>query len=122
MRGNNLVLSKKKIFIGCCGAFCLTCREFNNTCRGCKIGYDKGDRNINRIRCEMKKCCFKEKKHETCADCENYSSCTIIQSFYDKKGYKYKKYKESIEFIRKYGYDAFYNKAEKWNNAYGRFS
>jgi len=77
---------------------------------------------MNRIRCEMKKCCFKEKKYKTCADCEKYPSCTIIQGFYDKKGYKYKKYKESIEFIRQNGYDSFYTKAEKWNNVYGRFS
>jgi hypothetical protein len=51
----------------------------------------------------MKVCCFKERKFETCADCPDYSTCKIIHGFYDKRGYKYKKYKQSIEFIRKNG-------------------
>ena len=25
--------------IGCCGAYCKTCREFEKTCKGCKLGY-----------------------------------------------------------------------------------
>lgn len=25
--------------IGCCGAFCKTCREYGKTCKGCKVGY-----------------------------------------------------------------------------------
>lgn len=44
--------------IGCCGAYCGTCREFEKTCKGCKPGYLDGSRDLNRARCKMKKCCL----------------------------------------------------------------
>ena len=34
--------------IGCCGAYCGTCREFEKTCKGCKPGYLDGSRDLNR--------------------------------------------------------------------------
>jgi hypothetical protein len=38
--------------IGCCGAVCKTCIPYkNNICRGCKIGYEKGERDIKRAKC-----------------------------------------------------------------------
>ena len=27
--------------IGCCGAYCGTCREYRKTCKGCKTRYDR---------------------------------------------------------------------------------
>ena len=68
----------------------------------------------------MKACCFKEKKLETCADCADYSSCQIIQGFYNKNGYKYRKYRQSIEFIRKKGYAQFIQIANNWKCQYGK--
>jgi hypothetical protein len=57
-------------FIGCCGAFCKTCKAFiEGFCKGCKLGYDKGERDIGKAKCKMKVCCFRERKLETCADC-----------------------------------------------------
>ena len=106
--------------IGCCGAYCGTCPELkNNNCRGCKLGYESGARDINRAKCKIKLCCFRDKGFETCADCSNFDSCEVIQSW-SKKGYKYKKYKQSIEFIRKYGHDKFIKIADKWNGCYGK--
>jgi len=30
--------------IGCCGAYCKTCKAFvDKTCKGCKVGYEKGE-------------------------------------------------------------------------------
>ena len=108
--------------IGCCAAYCKTCRAFSEgNCRGCKLGYESGERDINRAKCKIKLCCFKERKFETCADCPDYPSCRIIQGFYNKKGYKYKKYKRSIEFIRKNGYDKFVIIADNWKGPYGKF-
>ncbi|MBN1195433.1 MAG: DUF3795 domain-containing protein [Methanomicrobiaceae archaeon] len=108
-------------FVGCCGAYCRTCRPFiEGTCKGCKLGYDTGERDIIRAKCPMKACCFRERQHETCADCPDYATCTIISDFYAKKGYKYKKYKESVEFIRKNGYKRFFEIANTWKGAYGR--
>lgn len=63
--------------IGCCGAYCKTCMEEwqkkkypnERTCRGCKLGYELGERDLSKAKCEIKVCCFREKKLETCADC-----------------------------------------------------
>jgi hypothetical protein len=39
--------------------------------------------------------------------------------FFNKKGYKYRKYREAIEFIRAHGYPAFLTQADAWSGAYG---
>jgi len=108
--------------IACCGAYCKTCRIFTTkgTCRGCKLGYENSSRDINKAKCKIKLCCFRDKELETCADCSEYPSCKIIHSFHDKSGTKYKKYKQSIEFIRENGYDRFLELAENWKGPYGK--
>ena len=106
--------------IGCCGACCRTCRPFlDKTCKGCKPGYDDGKRDIRAARCAMKRCCILIKKVNTCADCSEYAECRMIQGFFEKNGYKYKKYRQSLEFIRKYGYLAFIEASRSWKCAYG---
>jgi len=57
----------------------------------------------------------------SCADCEKFESCETINAFYDKNGYKYKKYKEALLFIRQNGYDAFFQIADNWKNVYGKY-
>lgn len=108
-------------FIGCCGTYCKTCKPFiEGYCKGCKLGYHTGQRDINKAKCKIKVCCLKEKKLGTCADCPDFSGCKIIHSFHDKSGYKYKKYKQSMEFIRKNGYQKFIKLANKWKGPYGK--
>ncbi len=108
-------------FIGCCGAYCKTCGVLREgLCKGCKLGYEEGDRDISKAKCAMKVCCFGEKRLETCADCPEYVRCDIIRGFQSKKGYKYRKYRESIEFIREKGYPAFTRLADAWKGPYGR--
>ena len=110
-----------KRYIGCCGAYCKTCKPFiDGVCKGCKIGFDTGQRDINKAKCTIKLCCFKDNKFDTCADCSKLESCKIIQGWFAKNGYKYKKYKQAIEFIRKNGYSKFTRLADKWENAYGK--
>ena len=107
--------------IGCCGAYCKTCRALiDESCRGCKLGYESGERDINKSRCKIKICCFKDKQLQTCADCPDYSSCKTIQNLYAKRGYKYGKYKQSIEFIRENGYTKFISIADAWSGPYGK--
>ena len=108
--------------IGCCGAYCKTCRESPSEalCRGCKLGYAEGSRDIGKARCRIKLCCFGEKHLETCADCPEYGDCQIILSFHDKSGAKYRKYKQAIGFIREHGYDKFLKQADNWKGPYGR--
>jgi len=108
-------------FIGCCGAYCRTCGVLKEgVCKGCKLGYGNGERDIAKAKCAMKVCCFKDRHLETCADCAEYSECERIQTFHSHEGYKYKKYKQSIEFIRKNGYPAFLQASENWKGPYGK--
>ena len=108
-------------FIGCCGAYCKTCVALREgACRRCKLGNDERNRDIIQAKCAMKVCCFGERHLETCADCPDYSTCEIISTFHAKKGYKYGKYRQSIEFIAKKGYLAFLRCANAWKGPYGR--
>ena len=112
-------IASQRISVGCCGAYCKTCRPFKEGyCKGCKLGYKDGKRNIKDAKCKMKVCCFK-KNIETCADCFDYPECKIILEFHSKNGFKYKKYEQSIEFIRQNGYAEFLRMASRWDYAYG---
>ena len=44
--------------IGCCGAYCKTCRmaSTGSQCKGCKLGYEEGQRDINKAKCKIKTC------------------------------------------------------------------
>ena len=108
--------------IGCCGAYCRTCRASTSgsICRGCKLGYGDGERDINKAKCRIKVCCFRDKQFETCADCYDYVNCNIIHGLYEKSGYKYRKYQQSMEFIIKNGYAKFMNLADTWKGPYGK--
>ena len=108
--------------IGCCGAYCQTCRESStgSSCRGCKLGYENGERDIDKAKCRIKLCCFRDRRFETCADCTDYPACNIISGFHGKNGFKYTKYKQSIEFIREKGYAEFIEIASNWREPYGR--
>ncbi|NYT05994.1 MAG: DUF3795 domain-containing protein [Methanomicrobiales archaeon] len=109
-------------FIGCCGAYCRTCRPFlDGFCKGCKLGYATGERDIARAKCPIKVCCYGKHHLETCAECPDYAACTILSGFYAKKGHKYKKYREAIEFIREHGYAEFLAVADTWKGAYGTY-
>jgi len=107
--------------IGCCGAYCRTCREYRNGhCKGCRLGYGEGGRDINRAKCKMKLCCFRDRGFETCADCPDVDGCPVLQTWLSKQGYKYKKYREALEYIRENGYEEFEKRANGWKNACGK--
>lgn len=109
-------------YIGCCGAYCKTCKPFiEGSCKGCKIGFDTNERDINKAKCKIKVCCFKEKKIDTCADCNELFNCELISRWFAKSGYKYQKYKQAIFFIMEHGYSEFIAVADKWRNAYGKY-
>ncbi|HRX58661.1 MAG TPA: DUF3795 domain-containing protein [Eubacteriales bacterium] len=107
--------------IGCCGAYCKTCKAFTtHVCRGCKTGYTADERSLSRARCKMKICCI-QKGLATCADCERYAVCETLQGFYGHDSVKYGKYRLATEYIRAHGYDAFLQIADRWNGAYGKY-
>lgn len=108
-------------FIGCCGAHCKTCRALVlGHCKGCKLGYDEGERDISRARCKIKLCCFGAKKLETCAECPECDSCSVLSAFHAKSAREYKSYREALEFIRANGYSEFSKKAKNWKRACGK--
>jgi hypothetical protein len=112
-------MSKEEI--GCCGAYCGKCKALEeNACRGCKLGYKNGKRDISKAKCKMKVCCITN-DYISCADCDKYDYCPTIREFQNKDGYKYKKYKEALEFIRENGYDKFLKIADKWSMQYGKY-
>jgi len=107
--------------MGCCGAYCRTCKVLLlGVCKGCKLGYTDGTRDINKAKCKMKVCCV-GKNLNSCADCEKYCECDIIGNFLKNKGYKYIKYKQALDYIRKEGYELFFSFADEWENAYGKY-
>ena len=110
------------IEIGCCAAYCGTCRALaDGTCRGCRLGYETGERDISKARCKMKVCCIKRLgTAHTCADCPDCLTCDTLQGLYGKNGYKYRRYRASMEFIRTHGYDRFVEATAKWKGAYGK--
>ena len=69
----------------------------------------------------MKVCCI-GKGFTSCADCDDYQRCEIINTFYSKNGYKYSKYREATLFIRQKGYDEFLKIADTWNKQYGKYT
>ncbi len=89
-------------------------------CKGCKLGYGTGERDIGRAKCKIKVCCI-NKGYNSCADCPEYPTCPTINEFYGKKGYKYRKYKQALEFIRQHGYSEFLKIAGTWTHAYGTY-
>ena len=114
--------------IGCCGAYCRTCINWQKekypserTCRGCKLGYESETRDLSKAKCKMKVCCFVERKFETCADCPDYP-CKILEAFWNKKGWKYKQYKKQLEFIKQNGYEKYLLNADKWKRAHGKLT
>jgi hypothetical protein len=107
--------------IGCCGAYCKTCKAFTgNFCRGCKTGYANAERDLSKAKCKIKSCCMSH-NYASCADCIEYPSCNTIQSLHNHAGYKYGKYKEAILFIIRNGYDEFLEIANSWTMQYGKY-
>jgi hypothetical protein len=119
--GNQSMSEEDRNLIGCCGAYCKTCREyFKKRCKGCKTGYIDGSRDINKAKCKIKICCLKI-KFCSCSDCKKNQFCQTLNSFYKKNGYKYRKYQEAINFIMRNGYENFVVIANKWNEQYGKY-
>ncbi|MDN7025782.1 DUF3795 domain-containing protein [Methanoculleus sp. FWC-SCC1] len=107
--------------IGCCGAYCGRCRVLReHLCKGCRLGYDTGERDPGKAKCRIKVCCM-QKGYTSCADCPDLDACPTLGEFYGKKGYKYNKYRQAIAFIRENGYPAFLEIADTWTNASGRY-
>ncbi len=106
--------------IGSCGAYCRTCRAYTVACKGCKLGYDSGERDIARARCKIKLCCL-ARQLATCADCSQYLVCRTLGALYGKAGYKYGKYRQALDYVRENGYEAFLGIADRWTGAYGKY-
>ena len=107
--------------MGCCGAYCGTCKEKRKMiCLGCKTGYSDGRRDLLKAKCKIKVCCI-GRNFNSCSDCPDIDLCENLKKFFLKNGFKYKKYKEALEFIKNSGYDKFFEIAETWKAQYGKY-
>jgi len=107
-------------YIGCCGAYCKACGGFTRkNCKGCKLGFDTGERNLNRTRCKIKKCCFGDNRFATCADCSKLEACNYMENWYKKNHGKYRAYKKHIDYIKENGYQKYLEIAGKWKSIFG---
>lgn len=108
-------------YIGCCGTYCKTCKPYiEGYCKGCKLGYYTGKRDINRAKCIIKLCCIKEKKYSSCADCDKYLTCKKIKKKFGNDKYNFKKCMQCLDFIKNNGYDKFTKIADKWKGPFGK--
>ena len=107
--------------IGCCGAYCRTCRAFRDgSCRGCRLGYSDGTRDLTRAKCRIKVCSMRDHDHQTCADCGEFDYCETLQTWYESAGGSRRRYRRSADFIRRHGYDRFIKIADGWKDAAGK--
>lgn len=107
-------------YIGCCGAYCRTCRAFvEESCKGCKLGYLDGRRDIARAKCRMKVCCI-SRGLAACGACPELDTCPTMAAFFNHAAYKYRRYREATDFIRRYGCAEFIRQAGTWSGAYGK--
>ncbi len=110
-----------KIYIACCGAYCRTCKPFiEGHCKGCKVGYNLDNRDINRAKCKIKLCCFRDNKFDSCAECSKFSNCEIFFGRFKIGTRDNKKYQESLAFIKKNGYLKFIKLADNWKGPCGK--
>ena len=73
-----------------------------------------------KAKCKIKVCCFGAKKLGTCAECPEYDGCDVLAAFHGKNGIEYRKYRESLEFVRTHGYQEFVKRGKDWARACGR--
>lgn len=114
-------MDQAKDYVTCCGCYCKTCKPYiDGFCKGCKLGYRAGERDINKAKCKIKICCFKGKKLETCADCESVSNCEIFNNRFKVGTRDNERLQEALKYIKDHGYDKFIEKAKKWTSYAGK--
>ena len=64
-----------------CGVKCNECKDFNQTCQGCRAieGKVYWVQYVNKTTCPIYHCCMTEKHHEHCGQCKNLP----CQIYYD---------------------------------------
>ena len=48
-------------------------------------------------------------------------ACGILGEFHGRNGEKYRKYRQAIQYIRRFGYPAFFAVADGWKDAKGKY-
>ena len=114
-------MEKPENYISCCGFYCKTCKVYKTSyCKGCKLGYETNKRDINKAKCNIKLCCYKDKQLITCAECKNFEDCEVVKARFKPGTYENKKCIEQLNFIKKNGCASFIEIANSWKNHYGR--
>lgn len=65
-----------KLYSDYLGKACLTLKDMN--CKGCR---QEDNIFVGCLNCQIRRCCG-ERKFVTCADCENFETCDVLNGFY----------------------------------------
>jgi len=116
-------MEKPENYISCCGFYCKTCNEYaKGFCKGCKLGYDGGERDINKVKCKIKLCCLKEKKLVSCADCDDYNDCEFLSKRFKQGTYSYRKCIQLLEYLNTNGNGSYIKIASEWKSHLGKIN
>ena len=114
-------MEKPENYISCCGFYCKTCKEYvKGFCKGCKLGYDENERDINKAKCKIKLCSFKDKQLISCADCNDFRDCEILSKRFKPGTYYHRKCIGLLEYLKSNGSDNYIKIASGWNSHMGK--
>jgi hypothetical protein len=57
--------------MGPCGVYCGACPSFGRTCNGCG-SEDRAQKRISKWGCRIRRCCFDERDHDVCVQCDEF--------------------------------------------------
>jgi len=68
-----------------CGLYCGSCIDYlvYKSCHSCGCDCGKCDASGHHVRCEIYRCCVKQKGHEACCECEEFPCSKLIRFCYN---------------------------------------
>ena len=68
-----------------CGLYCGSCIDYlvYKSCHCCSCDCGECDASSHHIRCEIYRCCVKQKCHEACYECEEFPCSKLIRFCYN---------------------------------------
>ena len=107
-----MVIKRMYSDVGACGLDCVLCPRYytegKSKCDGCGSAYSYAA-----VGCKIFRCCVKEKKFETCAECNDFL-CSKFEGADDYDSFiTHRKMVSNLKFIKKHGIKEFLNEQKK---------
>jgi len=108
-------MGKTYPIVGACGLDCILCPRYytegKSKCDGCGSAYSYAA-----VGCKFFRCCVKERKFETCAEC-NEAPCSKFKGADDCDSFlTHRKMMPNLKFIREHGLKVFLTHQKKQHN------